>query len=308
MVQAIETSTARSLQNGNDCSPAWLGESRYHPNMAWRHRIIPVAGVALLLTACGTTSSSQPATTSTTNRVILKVSDGCQQAVNYVDTHTSSTVPGLDSVIAASCTPAELRAALAKRNPSLIKAEIAAMEGALATSLCASNPNLRLCTGTPASPATATAPCAASQLQLTLDRVVPGLMQQPGAFFRLTNTSNATCSLNGYPTLQPISPAGQVIGAAVRNGGSYQISDPGPHAVVLEPNTSAFFGFGWGNVTPPNGTNAGCVNTVEVRSVPPGSQLPLQTTAQLPSVCPGGYPSVTVVALAPVFVGSPAKP
>ncbi|MGO8860892.1 MAG: DUF4232 domain-containing protein [Acidimicrobiales bacterium] len=152
--------------------------------------------------------------------------------------------------------------------------------------------------------------CLVSQLQLTLDRVVPGLAQQPGAFFRFTNTSNATCTLEGYPTLQPISPSGQVIGAAVRNGGSYQIADPGSHPVVLPSGSSAYFGYGWTDVTQPEGSTAGCVDTVRVESVPPGSQSPLEASAKLPSVCPGGYPSVTAVALQPAFttVGSPAKP
>jgi hypothetical protein len=278
--------------------------------MAWRHRTIPLAGVALLLTACATTSSSQPATTSTTTGVVLTLGDGCQSSVSYVEAHTTSTVPGLNSAIAASCTPAELRAALATVDPSLTKEQIAAKEGALATSLCASYPNLRLCTGAPPAPATGAVPCTASQLILTLDRVVPGLMQQPGAFFRLTNASNVACSLTGYPTLQPISASGQVIGAAVREGDSYQISDPGPHDVVLAPDTSAFFGFGWGAVTPPDGTTVGCVHTVDVKSVPPGSEVALEAPAALPSVCPGGSPSVTAVALAPAFAaaGSPAKP
>ena len=75
--------------------------------------------------------------------------------------------------------------------------------------------------------------CLTPHLLLTLDRVVPGLAQQPGAFFRLTNMSRGTCMLEGYPTLQPILSSGQLIGAAVRDGGSYQIADPGPHRVVL---------------------------------------------------------------------------
>lgn len=116
--------------------------------------------------------------------------------------------------------------------------------------------------------------------------------------------------LDGYPTLQPISPSGQAIGVAVRNGGSYQIADPGPHPVVLAPSSSAYFGYGWNDVTQPEGSTAGCMNTVEVKSIPPGSQAPLEATAHLPSVCPGGYPSVTAVALELAFktAVSPAKP
>ncbi len=175
---------------------------------------------------------------------------------------------------------------------------------------------LTACAATPRSQPTpiATAPrvaiCLTSHLLLTLDRIVPGVAQQPGVFFRLTNESRVTCILDGYPTLQPISPSGQIIGAAIREGGSYQIADPGPHPVALAPDSSAYFGYGWTDVTPPAGSTAGCVNTVKVKSIPPGSQSPLEATAQLPSVCPGGYPSVTAVALQPAFgtVGNPAKP
>jgi len=175
---------------------------------------------------------------------------------------------------------------------------------------------LTACATTPGSEPTTTetvsavANCLTPHLLLTLDRVVPGLAQQPGAFFRLTNMSRETCMLEGYPTLQPISASGQLIGAAVRDGGSYQIADPGPHRVVLTPGSSVYFGYGWGDVTPPEGSTAGCVNTVKVKSIPPDNQSPLEATAQLPSVCPGGYPSVTAVALQRTFatVGSPANP
>jgi hypothetical protein len=135
-------------------------------------------------------------------------------------------------------------------------------------------------------------------------------MQQPGAFFRFTNTSAASCMLDGYPTLQPLTASGQLIGDAVRNGGTYQIGDPGPQLVVLAPGSSAYFGYGWSDVTQPEGSTAGCSNTTEVTSLPPGSQSALGAPAQLPSVCPGGYPSVTAVAVESAFaaIGSPARP
>lgn len=152
--------------------------------------------------------------------------------------------------------------------------------------------------------------CTTSDLQLTLDRVVPALMQQPGAFFRLANTSNSTCTLDGYPSLEPVSGTGQIIGAAIADGGSYQISDPGPQKVTLLPGGSAYFGYGWSDVTLPLGSVAGCVDTVRVESIPPGGSTPLNARAALPSVCPGGFPGVTAVAPASAFTadGSPARP
>ncbi len=239
--------------------------------------------------------------------MILKAGgDACGTWLKYAETHPG--VPDVDSVIAASCTSSELSAAIAAAHPSLTPQQVAAQETATAAAACGGNPYLKLCAATPTIPSGTT--CLASVLQLTLDRVVPGLDQQPGAFFRLTNTSGAPCALDGYPTLQPIAPSGQVIGAAVRDGPSYQIGDPGPHPVVLTPGGSAYFGYGWSDVTQPEGSPVGCVNTVQVRSIPPGSETPLEATAQLPSVCPGGYPSVTAVALQSAFAaaGSPANP
>jgi Domain of unknown function (DUF4232) len=115
--------------------------------------------------------------------------------------------------------------------------------------------------------------------------------------------------LDGYPTLQPIGTSGQEIGAAVRRGGSYRISDPGPHPVILAPGSTAYFGYGWTDVTPPSFTTVGCVDTVGAESTPSGSRSALESIAQLPSVCPGSHPSVTSVALAPASATSGlAKP
>jgi hypothetical protein len=85
--------------------------------------------------------------TSTPQKVILKVGDGCQPAVSYVDSHPSSTVPGADSAIAVSCTPMELRAAIAAENPSLSVHEVAVQESITQSALCANYPTFKLCTG-----------------------------------------------------------------------------------------------------------------------------------------------------------------
>jgi hypothetical protein len=153
-------------------------------------------------------------------------------------------------------------------------------------------------------------PCTASDLQLKLDRVAPAVMQQPGAFFVFTNMSNSSCHLDGYPSLEPISGTGQIIGTAIRESGNYLISDPGPQTVTLAPGGSAYFGYGWSDVRQPLGFPADCVDTVRVESIPPGGATPLTATAALPSVCPGGFPSVTAVAPAPAFAAgdSPAQP
>jgi Protein of unknown function (DUF4232) len=171
-------------------------------------------------------------------------------------------------------------------------------------------PGVRTTTTTTIAAVPSSASCAAPDLQLMLDHVASALMQQPAAFFRIRNISDSPCMLDGYPSLAPVSGTGQIIGAAIRDGGSYQINDPGPQTVILAPGGSAYFGYGWSDVSQPLGSTAGCLASVRVESIPPGSATPLQATAVLPSVCPGGFPSVTALALASGFAAdeSPAEP
>jgi hypothetical protein len=151
--------------------------------------------------------------------------------------------------------------------------------------------------------------CRSAQLRLALDRVIPPLANQPAAFFRYTNVSSSTCTLDGYPTLRTYTASGQLIGKAAVHNGSYQIFNPGSHLVSLAPGASAYFGYGFADVRQPNGTTDGCVNTATAMSIPPGDTNPLTASAELPSVCPG-LRSVTAVATTQAFVaeGSPAKP
>jgi hypothetical protein len=84
----------------------------------------------------------------------------------------------------------------------------------------------------------------------------------------------------------------------------------GSHSVTLSAGTSAYFGYGWVDFTPPGGTTAGCITTTKVESAPPGDLSPLTVAVQLSAVCPGGAPSMTAVASAKAFsaVSSPASP
>lgn len=150
--------------------------------------------------------------------------------------------------------------------------------------------------------------CSTSDLRLRLDRVESAVMQQPGAFLSFTNTSNSSCHMDGYPSLELVSGTGQIIGAAIRDSGNYLITDPGPQTVTLAPGASAYFGYGWSDVTQPLGSTVGCVDTVKAVSIPPGGAIPLYATAALPSVCPGGFPSVTAVAPASAFTADGGQP
>jgi hypothetical protein len=109
----------------------------------------------------------------------------------------------------------------------------------------------------------------------TLDRDLGSLMQQPGAFFSFTNTSNESCTLDGYPGFKLLDRSGKVIDMVVRRASSYQILDPGPRPVVLVPGGRAYFGFGWVDVNQPSGTAAGCVY---VASAPPSHRAALSSS------------------------------
>jgi len=153
-----------------------------------------------------------------------------------------------------------------------------------------SGPGEHATTTTTPPAASPSASCGASDLELTLDRVAPALMQQPSALFRFTNTSHSACTLDGYPSVEPVAATGQIIGAAIRDSGSYLIIDPGPQTVTLAAGGSAYFGYGWSDVSQPLGTTAGCLGAVRVESIPPGSATPLTTRRRAPLGLPGWIP------------------
>jgi hypothetical protein len=144
--------------------------------------------------------------------------------------------------------------------------------------------------------------CQTDQLALALDKDLGPLMQQPAAFFRFSNTSTETSAMFGYPDLQFVDTAGQLINIPIKTGLSYQINDPGARLVTLKPGQSAYFGFGWTDLNTPNGNTAGCVAAKEVRAAPPGTTSELSAPADLSSlVCPKVAGAVTAVALANAF-------
>jgi hypothetical protein len=145
--------------------------------------------------------------------------------------------------------------------------------------------------------------CQPSDLQLSLDRYLRPLSNQPAAFFRLTNTSGAPCTLDGYPGFQPYDSAGAPVAVTVKRGSTFQITDPGHQLVTLAPATSAYFGVGWTEVLEPAGTAAGCATVASAASVPPNDLTPLTATADLGIFCPGSV-AVTAVAPASAFTGS----
>jgi hypothetical protein len=79
------------------------------------------------------------------NKTILEIGDGCLAGVQWFNAHTAETIPGSDSIIAASCTPAELTAALHSIHPASTSQDITALEKFIQGTLCAKYNYLKLC-------------------------------------------------------------------------------------------------------------------------------------------------------------------
>jgi Protein of unknown function (DUF4232) len=158
-------------------------------------------------------------------------------------------------------------------------------------------------------PVTTTAPtlpssgsCTATQLRLSLDRYVGSVMDQPAAYFALTDTSPTACTLDGYPQMKLYDTAARLISMRIGNGNAYQVNDPGPHTVTVQPGQSVYFGFGWVRQNP-NGDGIGCVYVARVSALVLGTGQWLSTPAALNDafVCPQSGASVTAIAPGAAF-------
>ncbi|MDQ1460836.1 MAG: hypothetical protein QOI08_2320, partial [Actinomycetota bacterium] len=151
-------------------------------------------------------------------------------------------------------------------------------------------------TSSTSAPPPSTARCTPGQIQFALDRDLGSTMQQPAAFFSLKNTSSSKCTLNGYPNFEVLDASGNRIPLTLSDGNTYQINDPVPHEVVVDPGGVVYFGFGWLASNPPNGNHVGCVQSASARARLPGSDVPLRAPAQLATpICATGG-SVTAIA------------
>jgi hypothetical protein len=155
--------------------------------------------------------------------------------------------------------------------------------------------------------APASTTCAASQVRLALDRDLGSLMQQPGAYFGLTNTSATACTLEGYPSVVLYSTSGVAYSSGMQDGSSYQIDDPGAHPVLVSPAATVYFGFGWTDVNQVDGgTEKGCVSIARVVAVIPGASGSLGATAPLSELFCPSYGRVTAIAPREAF--KPSSP
>jgi hypothetical protein len=183
--------------------------------------------------------------------------------------------------------------------------EIVAVPDAVATPTTTTATSTTTTTSAPL-PSHTVATCTPAHTRFALDRDLGSTMQQPAAFFSFTNTSNEVCTLEGYPFFEALDASGNRIPLTMSNGEAFQINDPGPHQVVVQPGGVVYFGFGWLASTQPDGSLVGCIHAAGARARLPGSDVTLTAPANLGTpICPTGG-SVTAIAERGAFtIGKP---
>ena len=102
--------------------------------------------------------------------------------------------------------------------------------------------------GTPRPAAAIRAPrCTAKEMSAGLHGS-QALVANRGFILTLTNTSNKSCSVDGYAGLKLKNAAHHLVHSSAHRGDTYFATDPGPHLIVLSPGetASADFAFGAG--------------------------------------------------------------
>lgn len=115
----------------------------------------------------------------------------------------------------------------------------------------------------------------------------------PFILVALTN-SGARCTIGGYPRVAAYNASGSRLGLLVRHG-TYEVPDPGPHGIVLDPGHAAMFAFGTSTASGERlalirklairipGTAAGAINLRIPggmgASAPPSDRFPVGITA-----------------------------
>ncbi|MGW1194809.1 DUF4232 domain-containing protein [Streptomyces sp. NPDC002536] len=100
----------------------------------------------------------------------------------------------------------------------------------------------------PTAPGEVTATCRTSGLRAELTSTDPEQagMSHRGKLLRLTNTSDRTCALRGYPGLEVEDAGHRPLGADTRWGSTWFVQDPGKQTLFLQPGQSAEADLVWG--------------------------------------------------------------
>jgi hypothetical protein len=130
-------------------------------------------------------------------------------------------------------------------------ARIAALAGAAGLAIIGGTAGLAsqaASAGTSAHAASIRTPrCTAKEMSTGLHGSQTGLSNR-GFILTLTNTSNNSCSVDGYAGLKLKNAAHHLLHSSTHRGSTYFATDPGPHRIVLSPGetASADFAFGAG--------------------------------------------------------------
>jgi hypothetical protein len=145
------------------------------------------------------------------------------------------------------------------------------------------------------------ASCQSSQLTLGVAGGAATGLTADGLYFEFTNTSDSTCTLDGYPTFVLKTSSGNIVSPATSNivhGNTFEglsgIKDPGSSLVTIAPSESAYFAAAWDNT---NSESSYCTKSITLESVPPNNSSSVSATfSSLFSACdPGGIQPASTV-------------
>ena len=145
------------------------------------------------------------------------------------------------------------------------------------------------------------ATCQTQQLKLNWEQTLSGGFGGDGGVFSYQNTSNTTCTLDGYPGFLALSSSGQVmpdgsIGTAT-NLGTKANAQLLPTLITLAPNNKDYFVVEWGSTMGAE-SQSDCLIPSLIESTPPGGTIPIiETINNGPTLCNKVGP---VSALAPL--------
>jgi hypothetical protein len=149
-------------------------------------------------------------------------------------------------------------------------ARVAALAGAAGLALIGGTAGLAsqaASAGTPGHAASIRPPrCTAREMSAGLHGSQTGLSNR-GFILTLTNTSNNSCSVDGYAGLKLQNAAHHFVHSSTHRGDTYFATDPGPHLIVLSPGETASADFAFGAGT---GGSTDSVGTY-LRVAPPGT-------------------------------------
>ncbi len=126
-------------------------------------------------------------------------------------------------------------------------------------------------------------PCQTSQLSLSTGQHTAGAGTVQETFI-LTNTSQTTCTLYGYPGMQMLSGGHPIATKVVRTAGPEQ-------TVTLAPSATSSFNAQWHDQT---GYTTPCATSQQVEVTPPNTSSQLTVAASI-QACPDGTINVTAV-------------